>query len=446
LNPHASPQHFFGAELRRLRTEAGLNLRELGEKVHYSGGTIGAVEKAQRWPNPELARAVDHVLSTRDVLTRLLPLVEAQRASEQVTSRHSAPTSAAPDLPLTSDRLNLSSGRALTGATIALKPFEPDVRPLGFQRTLAISSFNGRTYAMDALEVRLQHRVAIPSAYELDDFTYALLWATANLDDALLADDASLTQSLTMLAQHEQLQQFTAPLEAVSQLNPASQMWLGSYFCARHILRHTPRLTDVPVFWTAEKHGEDTANWLLFQHKHDYLGRIRHLFGTTTRTFCIPESVVQQAPRHDRILLFLSIALMEPFGIAVVLTTDPAYAKVGGFVLNPNDRAIVANWVTPEGTWHVDNTRRQSVVGEFEDIAGHANASSLIRGHSSRLRLQATAAYLGLDWGWLLRRASELAVVGVRPLARPRSRLLSAAGFDDACAYLAGFRATDSAN
>ena len=38
-------------------------------------------------------------------------------------------------------------------------------------------------------------RVSIPAAYELDDLTAGILWAIANLEDSLLADDAELAEA-----------------------------------------------------------------------------------------------------------------------------------------------------------------------------------------------------------------------------------------------------------
>lgn len=113
LNPDASARDFFGAELRRLRSEAGLNLRQLGEMVHYSGATIGAVEKAERWPNPELAKAVDGVLGTEGALTRLLPLVDAQRALQDNPQNTSGSAQRAEVGPLTHDPYNVEAVRRL---------------------------------------------------------------------------------------------------------------------------------------------------------------------------------------------------------------------------------------------------------------------------------------------------------------------------------------------
>lgn len=87
LTPHASPRDYFGAELRRLRELAGLSTTQLGELVHYSGDLIAKIEKAERWPRPGLAAALDEALGTDGSFARLLPLVEAQRTSHESGSR-----------------------------------------------------------------------------------------------------------------------------------------------------------------------------------------------------------------------------------------------------------------------------------------------------------------------------------------------------------------------
>ncbi|MGH3276234.1 MAG: helix-turn-helix domain-containing protein, partial [Streptosporangiaceae bacterium] len=43
LDPTAGPLDFFGAEVRRWRTAAGLSQEQLGQKVGYSGAQVGKV-------------------------------------------------------------------------------------------------------------------------------------------------------------------------------------------------------------------------------------------------------------------------------------------------------------------------------------------------------------------------------------------------------------------
>ena len=79
--------------------------------------------------------------------------------------------------------------------------------------------------------------VVIPDAYELDDLTFALLWACACLDTGLLMDDQELTMAVGELVSYESLPSSAVSREAAAGLGMTSQIWLGSDFCARHILR-----------------------------------------------------------------------------------------------------------------------------------------------------------------------------------------------------------------
>jgi hypothetical protein len=298
-----------------------------------------------------------------------------------------------------------------------------------------------RFYAADTHGIRWaagKHRaVALPDAYELDDLTFGILWATASLDDGLQVDDHELSISRGELAAYESLVSSAVSREAVPGLTAVSQMWLGSDFCARHILRRVDELPSQPVFWTREQHGEEASTWLLFDHKFTYLRRLkeRAAGARLTRTFCIPESVVADSPQHERILLFLAAALMESCDIEVRLTSDPAYADVDGFVL-AGRRAIVANWVRSDGMWRVDTTDRRSTIAEYVDVTGDVGTHSRIEAATSAGRLQALAGYLNLDFAWLRGRCGALGRHGAAGLARPRSRLVSTAGVDAACSYL----------
>src|SRR6185312_15633687 len=128
--------------------------------------------------------------------------------------------------------------------------------------------------------------------------------------------------------------------------------------CARHILRHTDALTDVPTFWTREQRGEEASTWLLFAHKYAYLQQLPSgepgRGPALTRGLCVPPSTVIDSSRSERILLLLAIALMESFNIAVNVTTEPEYAPVPGFVFDGSRRAIVANWVGTDGVRQPD--------------------------------------------------------------------------------------------
>ncbi|MER5509328.1 helix-turn-helix transcriptional regulator [Streptomyces sp. NPDC002766] len=279
--------------------------------------------------------------------------------------------------------------------------------------------------------------VAAPTAYELDDLTYGILWAVSNYDDALQADDQALAETRSDLKAYERLSASAVSREAAPGLNTVAHMWLGSDFCARHILRALPELPALPSFWTREQRGEEASAWLIFDHKFPYLRETTKALGSTsTRAFCIPEDIVRSSPRYERILLFLAVALMESLGIHAQFTSDPAYETVEGFVVAPDREAVIANWVRGDGMWHVDVTARSSAVREFTIAARDVDADSITAAPTPAGRLRALAQYLDLPWSWLIERCGQLARYGSSGLVQSRSRLVSAAGIDAACQYV----------
>lgn len=316
-------------------------------------------------------------------------------------------------------------------------------------RSLLVGAVNAegvsRFYALDGRSARSKlarnggvYEVAAPTAYELDDLTYGILWAVSNYDDALQADDQPLAETRSDLKAYERLSASAVSREAAPGLNTVAHMWLGSDFCARHILRTLPDLPALPAFWTREQRGEEASAWLIFDHKYPYLRETTKALGSTsTRAFCIPEEVVRSSPRYERILLFLAVALMESLGIHAQFTSDPAYESVEGFVVSPDREAVIANWVRGDGMWHVDVTARSSVVREFTIAARDVDADSLTAAPTAAGRLRALAQYLDLPWSWLIQRCGQLARYGSSGLIQSRSRLVSAAGIDAACAYVA---------
>ncbi|MBW1601681.1 helix-turn-helix domain-containing protein [Streptomyces sp. JJ66] len=79
LDPGASPLHYFGSELRRLREEAGLTLDQLGAIVFLTGSMIGQVETATKTPKSEHVPRFDAALGADGALIRLWELVERSR-------------------------------------------------------------------------------------------------------------------------------------------------------------------------------------------------------------------------------------------------------------------------------------------------------------------------------------------------------------------------------
>jgi hypothetical protein len=315
-------------------------------------------------------------------------------------------------------------------------------------RNLLVGAVNAagvsRFYALDGRAARSKlaknggvYEVAAPAAYELDDLTYGILWAVSNYDDALQADDQPLAETRSDLKAYERLSASAVSREAAPGLNTVAHMWLGSDFCARHILRALPDLPALPAFWTREQRGEEASAWLIFDHKYPYLRETTKALGSTsTRAFCVPEEVVRSSPTYERILLFLAVALMESLGIHAQFTADPAYEAVEGFVVAPDKEAVIANWVRGDGMWHVDVTARSSVVREFTIAARDVDTDSLTAAPTAAGRLRALAQYLDLPWSWLVQRCGQLARYGSSGLIQSRSRLVSATGIDAACAYV----------
>lgn len=307
----------------------------------------------------------------------------------------------------------------------------------GATRYFAIDARHGARASLSANSA--DSHLRIPAAYELDDLTYGILWAVAGFDAALLGDDQSL-HAVLPLVDNADLDPVAEALRH-QELTPGSLMLIGSQASARYILDRQSILGEAPAFWTRERTGEEAATWLFFSHKLDYLRRTAPAYpGDSTdsrRAFCIPEAAATASPTHERVLLFLAIALMESLGIRTLIAVDPGYADTEGFVLMPRQRVVIANWVRADGISKLAQTSRAAHLRTFADAVGHAGAHSVTAADQARDRLAATADYLGLDLNWLARRCSQLATVGTSPLAQPRSRLLGLEGLDSACSFVA---------
>jgi transcriptional regulator with XRE-family HTH domain len=363
-------------------------------------------------------------------------------------------------------QLLLPSGRSMSGTAAAVRlvsavpreeraaleladPRETEgfARRAGRGFIVAALEDEARYFLLDARTARSRvqgghETVSIPYGFELDDLTFGIVWAVANLDDALLSDDRALDDARHDLKAYERLTASSVGRESAPDLNPIAHMYLGSDFCARFILRGLPALGAPSVAWTKEQHGEEASTWLLFDHKYRYLREtVSMVGGSMDRGFCIPTSAVATSPRYERVLLFLAIALMESLGIRVYLTTDANYASVEGFVIAPeHHNAIIADWVGGEGMWHVDLIGKSSSVGPFEQVAGDVTAQSIIAAAAPARRLSALADYLELDRAWLSRRCAEIGTQGTSSLVQSRSRLISPAGLDTACRYVGSLR------
>ncbi|MGW1194300.1 helix-turn-helix domain-containing protein [Streptomyces sp. NPDC002536] len=74
-DPTSSLLAFFGSELRRVRTAAGLSQGQTAKKAHTTQAMISYVEAAKRVPSEDLARDLDEVFGTGGHFGRLYPLV-----------------------------------------------------------------------------------------------------------------------------------------------------------------------------------------------------------------------------------------------------------------------------------------------------------------------------------------------------------------------------------
>lgn len=305
-------------------------------------------------------------------------------------------------------------------------------------------------YVLDAASARRaqavassrSNAIAIPRAYLLDDLTYGILWALAQLDDGLLADDHSLDAESHNLDTYLALPR-TAPNRQLLELTSAGSSWWGSAFCAQYIERELKSAGEIPVFWTREQRGAEAAPWLFFRHKIDYLrstGRFTDGGQATSRVFCVPESSVLRTERYERVLLLLAVALMECHGIRVRLVTDSAYTDMDGVALIPGQKAVVANWVrTGEALWAASTTSNRGDLRSYGTAFGDAQQIDILTGSAPRSRLEELARFLDIDWGWVTTRCRAVAEQGVASLVRARSRLLTSDGVDDALSFLGTF-------
>lgn len=62
LDSSAGPVEFFGAELRRWRTAAGLSQEQLGQRLGYDASLVGKVETGDRVPSQAFAEGCDRAL------------------------------------------------------------------------------------------------------------------------------------------------------------------------------------------------------------------------------------------------------------------------------------------------------------------------------------------------------------------------------------------------
>jgi transcriptional regulator with XRE-family HTH domain len=79
LQPARSVLHFFGAEVRRLRTGLSLSQADLGSALFVHKDLIRKIESAERIPTDDLVDRCDRALSADGRLRRLLPMLQRER-------------------------------------------------------------------------------------------------------------------------------------------------------------------------------------------------------------------------------------------------------------------------------------------------------------------------------------------------------------------------------
>ncbi|MCX5197011.1 helix-turn-helix domain-containing protein [Streptomyces sp. NBC_00249] len=75
LDPSASPLDYYGAELRRLREDAGLKQGELGGSIFCTASLVGQIETARKIPTRDFSERIDAALGTDGLFSRLVGLV-----------------------------------------------------------------------------------------------------------------------------------------------------------------------------------------------------------------------------------------------------------------------------------------------------------------------------------------------------------------------------------
>ncbi|WP_371534703.1 helix-turn-helix transcriptional regulator [Streptomyces sp. NBC_00466] len=73
------PRQRFAEELRNLRVERGISLRQLGERVGWDYSLFGKMEKGETLGGPEVAQALDHFFGTQGMLLVLWELAMRDR-------------------------------------------------------------------------------------------------------------------------------------------------------------------------------------------------------------------------------------------------------------------------------------------------------------------------------------------------------------------------------
>ncbi|WP_051900482.1 hypothetical protein [Streptomyces aureus] len=369
-------------------------------------------------------------------------------------------------LPGTGGVWHLDGLRILDGTSVAVQMYEAEPRGdtvvIGHEdrehlryftrarrRALLIAALGARgaddLYVMDAAYARRQllmpvNRLPIPSAYRLDELVYALLWAALNVDDSLLADDQALHIEQQRLAAHLDQPRSAAARAAYPDLTEVGAAWLGSHACASYLRRHLSPADAAPLLWSRAQYGGQAAGWLLFTERHQVLQLMQECSagaeGTAGCVLGIPESAVKDSEGYERILLLLTIALMESYGLTVHIHKEQAYSDTAEFIISPQRLAVIADWLSSDAVWHVDSRTSKSEIDSFAHAVDHARSHSIASARTPYERLRQAANYLECDWDWLVMRCQEVSAYGVGGLLQLRSHLIQTCGIERALSFL----------
>ncbi len=315
------------------------------------------------------------------------------------------------------------------------------------RRALIIAALGARgaddLYVIDAAHARRHllmpvDSLPIPAAYRLDKLVYALLWAALNVDDSLLADDQALHIEQRALEVHLTQPRSAAARAAYPDLTDVGAAWIGSHVCASYLRRHLDTTDTAPWLWSRVQYGGQAAGWLLFTERHQVLQLMQERSAEAGDApgcvFCIPESAVKSSEPYERLLLLLTMALMESYGLTARLY--PAQVNTAEFVLAPQRRAVVADWLSPDAVWHVNSTTSKSEINSLAHALDQARSHSITSASTPYERLHQAANYLECDWGWLVERCQELSAYGISGLLQLRSHLIQPSGIERALSFL----------
>lgn len=296
----------------------------------------------------------------------------------------------------------------------------------------------GGLYVLDSAHARraLAHErpvdmLPIPTAFRLDDVTFAVLRSVLTTDAALAADDWLLNAEEQGLEQQLQKERSVYARDAVPGLSQVGSAWLGSRFCSAHAMRWLAQGAAPSALWSRAQIGEEVVPLLLFRTQHQFIDQIHSLAAGGNEplgmAFCVPEDVVAASPLHERIMFFLGLAWLEMRGLVTWVISEPEYSRTDEFVLAPGEQAVVGTWMRVRDTiWSADVAARKAQVRDYDQAVRHARAHSVIAGTSSGARLRAAVDYLRLNqvWDTLPHRCAELGAYGTVDMIQTRSRLI----------------------